>query len=824
MQRYGYQNNLSVGRVCLELSLKPFGYDKTIAGWEAAARDVFTKWKPLTNYATGVSVLFWTADGSEIFEYTGNLDDEFEWARYIGIGNWDKSQTPDGAADQNDLSMHKFPLLYKENPPKMTYGDLRGIIAAVKRVGKEVLGVDVEVGETFDPGPEFAYSWFKYERHPEIASGICLGKKSWVHCASRLHAEDRAYAAYPNGIPEGTHLGEFLGRQFMAMRRDLGFDYIWLSNGFGFSLQSWNWVGELFNGKEFNFAGADRIRENISEFWRYFLAEIGDTRIETRGSNLSTGMDISAPGCPIDEIYAVKNLVSPPNSPWAALDSRFGLELTGYMSHIAEIPEKGFAFRYYTHDPWWQNSPWFDRYNRSPHDIYLPLSVARLDENCGVTHPFSLDFLSIDDSYGRAPDRCNVEVIPHLLTAFNDYPDAPGLVTWVYPFDEYCRLGLREGRMERLIMDDWFMESGIDFGFPVNSVISDKNFIKADKKKLLDTILVTPVPQADSALEAAILDALEAGAKIILFGSTVNASDKLRARIGVALTDAIDGEMTVATSLKLDTAEINGYADKLVHVPLVSNGGIAETACGAKVLASVKQDGTERAYVTERDGLVWIRGSFPHQAVQAGHLPPLRTPAAEFPPALFLRAAMQVFGYALTFECFDINTKLPLIMFSKCREALWLNMFAKDTTVRMYMTTPDGAPAPNGSEFVIDKNVGRYATTKWMHTDCRVYIRQEKRGLVKCRIDHVASYLADENYYIDGLEDATVTIFPTKGGKIIPSKGNLWASPCYDYTYDEARGCYVIPHVTGSLRLGWVAKENIDDWKKLDFLGVSKNM
>ena len=145
----------------------------------------------------------------------------------------------------------------------------------------------------------------------------------------------------------------------------------------------------------------------------------------------------------------------------------------------------------------------------------------------------------------------------------------------------------------------------------------------------------------------------------------------------------------------------------------------------------------------------------------------------------------------------------------------------KDTLI---FYAPDGAPAPNGSEFIIENSVGRYATTKWMHTDCRVFVKQEKRGLVKCRIDHVGSYLADELYYIDGLEDATVTFFPTKGGKIIPSKGNLWSSPCYDCTYDEARGCYVIPHVTGSLRLGWAAKENIDDWKKLDFLGISKNM
>ena len=53
----------------------------------------------------------------------------------------------------------------------MTYRDLKNIIEGLKRVGKEMTGLDVKVGETFDPGPEFAYSAFKYERHPEIAKG-----------------------------------------------------------------------------------------------------------------------------------------------------------------------------------------------------------------------------------------------------------------------------------------------------------------------------------------------------------------------------------------------------------------------------------------------------------------------------------------------------------------------------------------------------------------------------------------------------------------------------------------------------------------------------
>ncbi len=826
MYNYDYKDTTSVGRVGLEIGLKPFGYDKTPEGFRKVARELFTKWKNLTDFATGVSVLMWTSDGSEILDYTGDLSSEFEWCKYIGIGNWNRSRKPDTSESRDDFSYFRYPVVYMENPPKMTYGDLKEIICAIKEVGKEMTGFDIEVGETFDPGPEFAYSSFKFERHTEIVKGSIMGKREWVHCASTLHADTRAYGAYPNGIPENTHFGEFLGRQFMAMKRDLGFDYIWLSNGFGYSLSSWNYTGEVFDGEKFDFSGAASTRDKIKEFWEHFLAEIGDTRVETRGSNLSTGMDIAAHGCPIDDIYAVPNLVSPPNSPWAAMDWRFGLELVGYMSHIAEIPEKGFAFRYYIHDMWWYNSPWFDRYNRSPHDIYLPLSIARLDSDGKITKPFALDFLSNDDSFGRIPTRCSNEVIPHLLTAFNDYPDHAGLVTWVYPFEEYCRIGLREGNVGEMFTGDWFIESALDFGFPVNSVISDKNFMRIDKQKLLDTILTVPVPEAGSALETALLEAISLGARVILYGSTVKASDKVRALCGVALSEnGIGGTLTVKTELILDKAEANAYSDRLVHDELVSGGAIFEVPTGdSKVLASVTaSDGTTRAYAVSCGNTVWIRGSFPHVRKADSSLPPLRKPSEYFVPSLLMRGALTHFGYYIGFDCYDITTKLPIVFLSKCREAMWFNTFAKDTTVRMRMTTPDGAPAPLHTELIIENSVGHYPMAKWAHNECRVFIKQQNRSRISCRIDATNCYLIDELCVIEGLDDATVTFYPTNGGEIVPRVDGLYdmhMGANTAYSYDESRGCYVIPHVSGTLCIGWSPKESIGWTKPVDFLGV----
>lgn len=815
---YEYRSTTTAGRVCLEISLKPFGRDKTPAGIEEVARHLFTQWQPLLKYSTGCSVLFWTSDGSEILEYTGNLDDSFEWCQYVGIGNWKRNATVEESSTKN--SLHAFPIHYIENPPVMTYGDLKEIIAAMKRVGKEITGFDIEVGETFDPGPEFAWSDFKYNRHTEISKGDIMGAKQWVHCASTLHAENRTYAAYPDGIPEGTHFGEFLGRQFMAMKRDLGFDYIWLSNGFGFSLSSWNWTGELFDGNKFDFAGAEQVRDNIAEFWKHFSAELGDTRVETRGSNLSAGMDIAAHGCPIDDIYK-QNIVGPPNSPWAPLDLRFGLELAGFMSHIAELPELGFNLRYYIHDPWWINSPWFDRYDRSPHDIYLPLSIGRLDENCEVTKPFGLAFLSADDSFGRLPDRCPNEVTPHLLTAYDDYPDEAGLVTWVYPFDAYCKIGLRDGHMERIFMDDWFIESAVDQGLPINTVISDKNFIKADKTKLLNTILVTPVPEAGSELEAALFEALALGAKVMLFGSARYASEKLLNAIGVELGSDIDGTLAFTTTLTLDNAEFGEYAKTLEHPALVSNGGVCELAReGVRTVATVAKNGEVRAYATVNGSLIWIRGSFPHEPVKRGHLPPKRRPSDSFIPSVLLRAAMAEFGCPLTFDCYDINDNLPIIHLSRCRDWLVLNEFSKDSTVKMHFTTPDGAPIFNNIEFIVDDSVGTYQTSRWNHTHAQVFIKQKQRAKISMmRLSPETHIWLDERRVISGLVDAELTIFPGKGGRaMIRTTADTFNGGNVPLEFDEERGCYIARHLSGTYYIGLQESEHVDDWQHLEFL------
>ena len=48
---------------------------------------MFTQWYSLLRHADTVSIMLWTADGSEILDYSGNLTQPLEWAKYMGNPN-----------------------------------------------------------------------------------------------------------------------------------------------------------------------------------------------------------------------------------------------------------------------------------------------------------------------------------------------------------------------------------------------------------------------------------------------------------------------------------------------------------------------------------------------------------------------------------------------------------------------------------------------------------------------------------------------------------------------------------------------------------------
>ena len=104
--------------ITLEMSLKPF--KKTDAPFiKTVCETAFSQWKPLLKNAETVSVLLWCADGSELLDYRGSLNDEFEWCYFLGGANQREKHPPE--IDPEGKGLHTRNYLYTKNPPKISY-------------------------------------------------------------------------------------------------------------------------------------------------------------------------------------------------------------------------------------------------------------------------------------------------------------------------------------------------------------------------------------------------------------------------------------------------------------------------------------------------------------------------------------------------------------------------------------------------------------------------------------------------------------------------------------------------------------------------------
>lgn len=761
----------NIKRVTLEVSLKPFkSTDSAVI--EKVCEKAFLQWKNLLSHADEVGVMLWVGDGSEILDYRRNMDDVLEWAHYVGGAQnkmeWNRKHDPEGKA------LHTRPYEYMENRPEYTYGDLKNIISIIKAVGSRITGKPIFVGATFDPGPEFAKSSFKYERHNEICDGVAMGAKSMVCCYYDLNGDDVSYAAYPGGIPDKTPIGTFLGKQAELFMSDLGYDYIWFSNGFGFGTETWGVSGALFDGKQFFPEKIDHCREKIENFWHLFTKEC-HFPIQTRGTNLTVGTDFASDAVDHEMIY--KNnptMLPPPNSPWAALDGNFGLELAGYMSRAAELPGEDFLFRFYVHDIWWINSPWIDRYEGQPHDIYLPTATSRIDKNGEVQVANHINFLSIDDSYGEMPERCPNEVIPHIISSYVNAPDSPAPFIWVYPFKEYSNMEC--GRLEKSFYEDWYLIAAINHGLPLNTVVSTENFKKLynEKPQMFDgKVVVTPTPEENSIICDTLCEYAKNGGNILFYGSLNGTDERILKLLNLRANNEICGEFTVLDKTGIaDEIEEGGIEVGITYGGIYTDGGLCavidKQGEHTRVLASATDGQNERVILsaTTKDikgTAVWCRGcDCSRKPVDKDDSDKKDDTAhySSFPAEILMRKAIKEFGYDFEFVKADRYAPEPVILMHRSEDKLWFSGYCPDTTVGIKLSTPLGAPLLMANEGRIkDSKIAYHMPRAWRH-ECRVFVQNDGSSTVHAKENISCAYGVERRILVEGLKNATVYVIP----------------------------------------------------------------
>jgi hypothetical protein len=841
MNATGNDEGSEFGDLQLELSLKPF-FDATVETRRRVCHELFGQWRELARHSQRISVLLWVGDGSEILEYSGEVEDSFEWARYNGAANhhrweWPNSDAlgtdPDhngigiavGARDPERKGIHCHAYFYRPNPAVFTYRWLKGLVEDLKEIGAAATGKPILVGEAFDIGPEFARSRFKYEWHREILSDGPVFKEQFISCEAVLKSDQRPYAAFPQGIPEGTSIGTFLGAQTRRMFDDCGFDFLWLSNGFGFALEPWAMVGRIFDGSRFHANQAESTASRILAFWRDLRSGLGkETPIRCRGTNLATGIDLGSDASPVRHIYSeIPGVEIPVNSPWAALDGDFGLELAGWMSHIVVRSDAPFRFRFYIHDPWWLNSPWFDRYGRRPHDLCLPLSVSRLELDGSVSIPRDLAFLTVNDSHGRMPGAAPNEVTAALLRTREWAPDAMGPLVWIYPLVAFDRMVMEQSCPERPFHADAWMGTAIGAGIPINSV-ADADVLKGalrEKPSLVEgRIFFAPVPPPGSEYEELIRLLIGLGADLLLVGPLFPGSF-LWEELGLRPCGPLEGDFHVPDYISGQPVR------RIRHTGFLSAGGWQEVInrkCedeAVMILEGEREAARRAALVVRRSSsggrTGWIRASLATAEYDPNCPAPIRGPILRplesqqfISNGALARVALAAYGWWIDSEIAPGMTTGPYLTVHRHRNGLVLSGYHRNENSSQLLRLPLGAPLLIGCHNRLQDGATLISGEVAWQYEVRVLVDGMTLGEVVCRDLPPLMQGVRRRILVGGLEAADVRILcdPEHLASL-----RLLREPKFPYflgeTVDslpETRDGHLVvtaPGVTGELLIEW---------------------
>ncbi len=785
--------------VNLEVSMKAFMKNgNTSENILNIVHQIFNQWQPLLKNREQISILLWLGDGSDILDYTGNLDNKIEWAYFVGCAN--KPSMPFG--EKLDANLHELNSIFMENPPVVTYCTIKYIVDTIKAEGEKLFPASkILVGLPFDIGPEFARSDFKYRRHPEICTGSGEGTHTFINSYGNLNGDNYPYAGFPQGIEDGTPFGTFLGRQTQVYFDDMGFDYLWLSNGVGFSANSWHPVGDIFDGQNFHTEKIKEVEDLVFSFWKNFRKECPNYPVYTRGTNFSAGIDYAVDAVGLHKIYnANLNILPPPNSPWAAINNNYGLELMGHMTRICELPSDQFMFRFYLHDPWWMNSPWYDRYGSNPHDIYMPMALSRIDKDGNTRSAEIFNILTIDNTMGEMPDHCAYETLPHFLKAEKDAPDAPSPFVWAYPFKEYTSAKTEEDLI-KILTGDLFICRAITSGFPLSSIVSCDNFINHNKELYSQSIIVTPVPEKGTLFEKTIFEYIENNGKVLFYGSADNTSSKFMDMFKLSIKDGICGEISINPDLHPDTNRDGIKADKIYIRKDTCNGKLNTISDG--ILAD------NYSLSAKYKNAVWYRAPLSLQSLNydTEELKYIDNPAKYIWGEALLRSVIKDFGYDISFSKATATNKTPIIMLSKSDNGIFCSFFSPDTSTETYLDFPLGAPLFIGYETELKNSKAVYHFPKSGHLECRVFVKQTD-GVVSVREVSPVSVKYRRRIEVKGLENATVRFM---GEEYCKENISVRLNPCHDYmeslesisyqvVNSKENGTYIeVKNVTGKL-------------------------
>ena len=421
------------------------------------------------------------------------------------------------------------------------------------------------------------------------------------------------------------------------------------------------------------------------------------------------------------------------------------------------------------------------------------------------------------------PAQVPDEVTPHILKARYDSPTAPGPLVWVYPFDEYHDWAYNQpGRLSEVYYGDWFIRQAINNGLPLNTVISTTSFRSAIQKKpdmFRESVLVTIVPDAGTDLEKSLIQFVENGGKLIIFGPTGHAGDAFKNLLNLKNETALEGEFTIKNRYQPDQLA-TPFPARINHRSLFNGGGITSVignrkAGGTKPLVQFEQKGTQRdvAWSVQNPSwkggkVVYLRGTNSSH-FSGGRLLTPDKPDQYFTGPLYLRYVLGEFGIDIHLDKLDPNVKSPVLTVSRSGNAFIFSGYHPNSTVKNRMKFPQGAPLLLGLETILEKGYSSYTLPTAWNRECRVFVGQED-GMVSFKELHSGEKDILKRYQVSGLKNAAVRVYAedhVTGDTFhaYVNAGYPWKKGHYSFKeMNDGMGKYfLIENVTGTLTVSW---------------------
>ena len=153
-----------------------------------------------------------------------------------------------------------------------------------------------------------------------------------------------------------------------------------------------------------------------------------------------------------------------------------------------------------------------------------------------------------------------------------------------------------------------------------------------------------------------------------------------------------------------------------------------------------------------------------------------------------MRWILPAFGWKFRTSAFSVESLPPRTNISRSDNAFYFSVFAPDTTVRMSVNTPLGAPILSEMETELSNGDALWHPGKCWHKECRCFVKQSEDSVIGAKIQMQAypGYTSRRHY--SGLRNAEVRFFVPRG-----FEQKLEAMNSSEYIWNLLGDCLVKP-------------------------------